>query len=82
MRWRFGSVASATVNGTPATVEGGADGPSVTFDHAATSLVAWREGVPPTPVVEPAAAPAAVVAPAPTPTKKTTHRRSRRRKKR
>jgi len=82
VRWRFGSVAGATVNGTPATVEGGADGPSVTFDHAAASLVEWREGVPPTPVVEPAAAPAAVVAPAPTPTKKTTHRRSRRRKKR
>jgi alpha-D-xyloside xylohydrolase len=41
VRWRFGSVASATVNGTPLTVQTGADGPFVEFDHAAESLVEW-----------------------------------------
>jgi alpha-D-xyloside xylohydrolase len=42
VRWRFGSVASATVNGTPLTVQNGADGPFVEFDHAAESLVDWQ----------------------------------------
>jgi len=62
VRWRFGNVGSATVNGTPATLVAGADGPSIEFDHAATSLVEWREGMPPAPVAAP------VVEPAPTAT--------------
>ena len=42
VRWRFGTVASATVNGVPVTVQTGADGPTIEFDHAAESLVAWQ----------------------------------------
>jgi alpha-D-xyloside xylohydrolase len=42
VRWRFGTVASATVNGAPATVEPGPDGPHIEFDHATESLVAWQ----------------------------------------
>jgi alpha-D-xyloside xylohydrolase len=42
VRWRFGTVAKATVNGSPVTVETGADGPYVQFDHAAESLVEWE----------------------------------------
>jgi alpha-D-xyloside xylohydrolase len=42
VRWRFGTVASATVNGAPVAVEPGPDGPTIEFDHAAESLVAWR----------------------------------------
>ena len=42
VRWRFGTVASATVNGAPVAVEPGPDGPHIEFDHAAESLVAWR----------------------------------------
>jgi alpha-D-xyloside xylohydrolase len=41
VRWRFGTLASATVNGVPVTVQAGADGPSIEFDHAAESVVAW-----------------------------------------
>ena len=81
VRWRFGSVASATVNGARATIETGADGPYVAFDHAAESVVEWKEGVvewkegvPETPVVAPAPKRA------PKPPAKTTHRRSRRKK--
>jgi len=42
VRWRFGTVAAATVNGAAATVETGADGPFVEFNHTAESLVAWQ----------------------------------------
>lgn len=42
VRWRFGAVSSATVNGVPVTVQAGADGPGIEFDHAAESLVAWQ----------------------------------------
>jgi alpha-D-xyloside xylohydrolase len=42
VRWRFGTVASATVNGTPATVEAAPDGPYIEFDHSAESAVEWR----------------------------------------
>jgi hypothetical protein len=42
VRWRFGTVAKATVNGVPVTVETGADGPLVEFDHAAKSVVGWE----------------------------------------
>jgi alpha-D-xyloside xylohydrolase len=42
VRWRLGTVAKATVNGSPVTVETGADGPYVEFDHAAESLVEWE----------------------------------------
>ena len=71
VRWRFGLVGSATVNGAPAKIEVSADGPSVTFDHATESSVEWKEGV--------AEQPAAASAPPPTaekpaPAKTTTHR--------
>ena len=42
VRWRFGTVASATVNGAPVAVEPGPDGPTIEFDHATESLVAWQ----------------------------------------
>ena len=42
VRWRFGTVASATVNGVAVKVQAGADGPSVEFDYAAESLVEWE----------------------------------------
>jgi alpha-D-xyloside xylohydrolase len=42
VRWRFGAVAKATVNGSPVAVQTGADGPYVEFDHAAESLVEWE----------------------------------------
>jgi alpha-D-xyloside xylohydrolase len=42
VRWRFGKVANATVNGVPVTVQTGADGPFCEFDHAAESLVEWQ----------------------------------------
>ena len=42
VRWRFGSAASATVNGVPITVQPTPDGPSIEFDHGAESLVAWQ----------------------------------------
>jgi alpha-D-xyloside xylohydrolase len=42
VRWRMGKVASATVNGAAVTVQVGADGPFVEFDHAAESLVEWK----------------------------------------
>ena len=69
VRWRFGSVEGVTVNGAPVATQAGADGPSVEFDHAGESTVAWNEGAPPAPVVPvptapPAAAPAIVPGPA------------------
>ncbi|MGD0796620.1 MAG: TIM-barrel domain-containing protein [Acidobacteriaceae bacterium] len=42
VRWRFGTVAKATVNGVPVTLQSGTDGPYVEFDHAAESLVEWE----------------------------------------
>jgi len=42
VRWRFGAVASASVNGVAVKVQTGADGPFVEFDHAAESLVEWK----------------------------------------
>ena len=57
VRWRFGSVSSATVNGSPAVVQSGADGPYVEFDHANASQVTWQEGPPTTPVAPPTAVP-------------------------
>ena len=42
VRWRFGTVAGATVNGAPFTVQPTPEGPTIEFDHAAESLVAWR----------------------------------------
>jgi alpha-D-xyloside xylohydrolase len=41
VRWRFGTVTSATVNGAPVTVQAGSDGPYVEFDHTAESVVEW-----------------------------------------
>jgi alpha-D-xyloside xylohydrolase len=63
VRWRFGSVASATVNGAPATVESGPDGPYVEFDHANASQVTWQEGPPPAPASPPQVAPPPTAAP-------------------
>ena len=68
VRWRFGSVEGVTVNGAPVATQAGADGPSVEFDHAGESTVAWNEGAPPAPVLPapeapPAAAPAIVPGP-------------------
>jgi alpha-D-xyloside xylohydrolase len=42
VRWRFGTVASASVNGVPVKIEKGDEGPFVEFDHAAESLVEWE----------------------------------------
>jgi alpha-D-xyloside xylohydrolase len=57
VRWRFGNVASATVNGTPVMLAANADGPSIDFDHGSSSLVEWQEGAPPAPVTAPAPEP-------------------------
>jgi hypothetical protein len=65
VRWRFGAVAGARVNGAAVAVHAGVDGPYVEFDHASETTVAWEQGAP---RVEPAAAPVAVpepVVPAP-----------------
>ena len=58
VRWRFGTVASATVNGAAVSVASTPDGPSIEFDHTAESVVAWQEGPPPLPVALPPAEPA------------------------
>jgi alpha-D-xyloside xylohydrolase len=42
VRWRFGAVAGATVNGVPFPVQPTPDGPAIEFDHTAESLVAWQ----------------------------------------
>jgi hypothetical protein len=42
VRWRFGTVTTASVNGIPATMQTGADGPFVEFDHKRESSVAWQ----------------------------------------
>jgi alpha-D-xyloside xylohydrolase len=63
VRWRFGSVAGATVNGVAESVQAGADGPYIEFDHTAESVVAWQQGQPP---AESAPVPAVVPAPVPT----------------
>ena len=70
VRWRFGNIGSATVNGTPATLQANADGPSIDFDHGSSSLVEWQEGTPPAPIAAPAPTPAPTAA-APTRGRKT-----------
>ena len=53
VRWRFGSVGSATVNGAPATVQTGPDGPFIDFQHTVeNSVVEWQEAPPPLPIPE------------------------------
>jgi alpha-D-xyloside xylohydrolase len=42
VRWRFGVVADVTVNGAAVTVQTGAEGPYIEFEHAAESVVAWQ----------------------------------------
>ncbi len=42
VRWRFGKVQSATVNGTPLKVQSDAAGAFVEFDFAGQSTVAWQ----------------------------------------
>jgi len=42
VRWRFGAVAGATVNGAAVRVQNGADGPFVEFAYTGASLVAWE----------------------------------------
>jgi alpha-D-xyloside xylohydrolase len=72
VRWRFGGVAGATVNGAPVKVEAGADGPYVEFAHAGESSVAWQEGIAPPHEVAPPppAAPVASSTPAGTTAKR------------
>jgi len=57
VRWRFGNISGATVNGTPVTLAANTDGPSIEFDHTSSSVVEWQAGPPP--------APPAIAAPAP-----------------
>ena len=42
VRWRFGAVAGATVNGAAVPVESGADGPFVEFAYTGASTVEWE----------------------------------------
>jgi alpha-D-xyloside xylohydrolase len=42
VRWRFGAVSSATVNDAPVPVQSTPDGPTIEFDHANESMVAWQ----------------------------------------
>ncbi len=42
VRWRFGTVATATVNGVPKPIQTAPDGPFLEFDHATESLVEWQ----------------------------------------
>jgi alpha-D-xyloside xylohydrolase len=42
LRWRFGTVASVTVDGTPAILQTGPDGPFVDFAYTGESTVAWQ----------------------------------------
>jgi hypothetical protein len=42
VRWRFGNVASAAVNGVPAVVHVSADGPSIDFSYSGETTVAWQ----------------------------------------
>ncbi len=42
VRWRFGSVAGATVNGAAVPVESGPDGPYVEFAYRGQSAVEWQ----------------------------------------
>jgi len=42
VRWRFGRVSSATVDGASVEVKSGVDGPYVEFSHAGESLVEWK----------------------------------------
>jgi alpha-D-xyloside xylohydrolase len=42
VRWRFGAVAGATVNGAAVPVQSGADGPFVEFAYTGASTVAWE----------------------------------------
>ncbi len=51
VRWRFGNVADVTVNGAPATVQSGADGPYVEFAHTRESTVDWKQGPPPIEII-------------------------------
>jgi hypothetical protein len=64
VRWRFGAVAGATVNGAAVPVESGADGPFVEFAYlrGSESRVEWQDG-PPIPQVPPASAPSPQVVP-------------------
>lgn len=67
VRWRFGNVSGATVNGTPVTLAANVDGPSIEFDHTSSSVVEWQAGPPPAPpaTVSPIAPEPAPVAVAP-----------------
>jgi alpha-D-xyloside xylohydrolase len=42
VRWRFGTIASVTVNGASATVQPGPDGPSIDFAYSGEAMVAWQ----------------------------------------
>jgi alpha-D-xyloside xylohydrolase len=57
IRWRFGSIASATVNGTPVQVQSALDAsPSIEFDFSGEyATVGWQNGSPPAQVAPPPA---------------------------
>lgn len=42
VRWRFGTVTAATVDGATVELKTGADGPYVEFSHTGTNLVEWK----------------------------------------
>jgi hypothetical protein len=55
VRWRFGSIASATVNGAPVQVKSAPDAsPSIEFDFGGeAATVEWQNGLPPAQVAPP-----------------------------
>jgi alpha-D-xyloside xylohydrolase len=65
VRWRFGAVADVTINGAPATIQTGADGPYVEFAHTRESTVDWKQGPPPIEIIPLPPAPASNPAPPP-----------------
>jgi alpha-D-xyloside xylohydrolase len=42
VRWRFGTVATATVNGVPKPIQTAPEGPFIEFDHASESRLEWQ----------------------------------------
>ncbi len=86
VRWRFGSIAGATVNGAPVQLKPASDAsPSIDFDFSGeAATVEWQNGPSP---ASPAAAPVAIpsaaaaeAAPAATPHSRTAHHRTRSRR--
>jgi alpha-D-xyloside xylohydrolase len=42
VRWRFGTITSAAVNGSPATIRPGPDGPSIDFAYTGETTITWQ----------------------------------------